>query len=152
MSEDGIRIRPVRPEDRDGWAAMRRTLFGDFDPPEIDGFLATGRFDGFDRCAVFVAQTPGGALVGFAEASARPYAEGCETTPVGYLEGWFVEEGWRGRGVGAKLVRAVEDWARAQGLTEIASDADIANHASHKAHAALGFQEAERIVCFAKAL
>ena len=152
MSDDGIRIRPVRAEDRDGWAAMRRTLFGDFAPPEIDGFLATGRFDGFDRCAVFIAEAADGALVGFAETTARPYAEGCKTTPVGYLEGWFVEAAWRGRGVGAKLVRAVEDWARAQGLTEIASDADIENHASHKAHAALGFQEAERIVCFAKTL
>jgi len=145
-----IRIRPVRREDRGEWSRMRRVLFPDFDPPEIDEFFETGRFDGFEQCAVFVAETSSGALVGFAEASARPYADGCATTPVAYLEGWYVDEAQRRNGVGAMLVRAVEDWGRALGFSEIASDADINNHTSQKAHAALGFAETDRIVCFAK--
>ena len=148
---DKICVRPVRPEDRDQWARMRRTLFPDFDPPEIDQFFKTGRFDGFEHCEVFVAEADG-ALVGFAEASARPYADGCETTPVAYLEAWYVEATQRGNGVGAKLVAAIEDWGRAKGFKEIASDADINNHRSQKAHAALGFAEAGRNVCFAKKL
>ena len=147
-----IRVRPVRPEDRAGWSALRRKLFPDFDPPEIDGFYANGRFNGFERSAVFVAEAPDGALVGLAEASARPYAEGCATTPVAYLEAWFVEDDWRQCGVGKKLVDAVETWGRSLGLKEIASDADINNLLSHSAHQALGFEEVERIVCFAKKL
>lgn len=148
---ENIHIRPVRPEDRDAWARMRRALFPDFDPPEIDDFFKTGRFDGFEHCEVFVAETDG-ALIGFAEASARPYADGCATTPVAYLEAWYVEPVARAEGVGAMLVAAVEDWGRAKGFTEIASDADIDNHLSQKAHAALGFEEAGRNVCFAKKL
>jgi len=147
-----VQIRPVQPEDRDQWAHLRRALFPDFDPPEIDEFFKTGRFDGFEHCAVFVAETEDGALVGFAEASARPYAEGCATTPVAYLEAWYVAPNVRAAGVGAKLVSAVEDWGRAKGYAEIASDADINNHVSHKAHAALGFVETDRIVCFVKKL
>lgn len=147
-----IRIRPVRPEDRAGWAALRRKLFPDFAPPEIDVFFETGCFDGFALCAVLVAEAPGGALVGFAEASARLYAEGCDTTPVAYLEGWYVEDAWRGAGVGRLLVEGVEEWGRAHGMKEIASDTQPENAISRKAHAQLGFEEIEQIVCFAKKL
>lgn len=152
MSDDAeITIRPVREKDRDGWAALRRKLFPDFDPPEIDEFFKTGCFDGFDQCAVFVADA-GDALVGFVEASARPYAEGCATTPVAYLEAWYVDDRARGKGVGKRLVAAVEDWGRSLGFQEIASDTQPENTASRKAHAQLGFEEIEQIVCFAKKL
>ena len=144
-------IRPVEPGDKAAWARLRRKLFPDFDPPEIDVFFETGRFDGFEKCAVFVADA-GDQIVGFAEASARPYAEGCATTPVAYLEGWYVDEAARKSGVGRLLVEAVADWGRAEGMQEFASDADINNFASQKAHGAIGFEEVERIVCFAKKL
>lgn len=149
---DDIKVRPVRREDREAWLEIRRALWSDFDPPEIDKYLEYGRFDGFAQCAVFVAEAADGALVGLAEASARPYADGCTTSPVAYLEGWYVAEGWRRRGVGAKLVRAVEDWGRSMGLKEMASDTLTTNRISRKAHAALGFREEDEIVCFAKKL
>jgi aminoglycoside 6'-N-acetyltransferase I len=63
-----------------------------------------------------------------------------------------VEERARRTGAGAALVAAVEEWGRAQGCTELASDADIHNDGSAAAHLALGFAEVERIVCFRKAL
>lgn len=146
-----VLVRPVSPGDRDAWARLRRALWPDFDPPEIDGFLANGTFDGFDHCAVFVAEAAGD-IVGFAEASARPYAEGCRSTPVAYLEGWYVAPDWRRKGVGKALVDAVEEWGRRSGYAEIASDAAIDNAGSIKAHGRLGFAEEERIVCFRKAL
>jgi aminoglycoside 6'-N-acetyltransferase I len=93
-----------------------------------------------------------GRAVGFAELSIRPYAEGCYSGRVAYLEGWFVEPAFRGRGLGAALVKAAEDWGRAQGCTELASDTEIANASSAAAHRALGFEEVERIICFRKAL
>ena len=90
--------------------------------------------------------------IGFAELSIRPYAEGCETDRVGFLEGWFVEAPHRGKGVGRALVAACWDWARAQGCTEFGSDADLTNTDSHAAHLAVGFEEANRIVCYRKSL
>ena len=40
---------------------------------------------------VFVAERSGGGLCGFLEAGTRPFADGCDTRPVGYIEAWFVD-------------------------------------------------------------
>ena len=101
--------------------------------------------------AVLVAEEHG-ALVGFAELNIRPYAEGCTTDRVAYLEGWFVEPSARGRGAGRALVAAAEAWARDQGCTEFASDTLVDNTTSAAAHKALGFEEVEVIRCFRKSL
>ncbi len=95
----------------------------------------------------------GGRLVAFADCCLRhDYVEGCETSPVAYLEGIYVEAKWRGQGIAAALVRACEGWARELGCLEFASDADIRNHSSQAFHRALGFTEAARIVHFHKRL
>jgi aminoglycoside 6'-N-acetyltransferase I len=90
--------------------------------------------------------------VGFVELSIRPYAEGCYSGCVAYLEGWFVEEAARRSGIGRQLVTAAEAWARAQGCTEIASDAALDNAVSAAAHRSLGFEETGRIICYRKSL
>lgn len=93
-----------------------------------------------------------GALVGFAEVALRPYAEGCTTTPVGYLEGWYVSPDYRRTGVGRALLAAAEGWARDAGCREFASDADPGNTGSVAAHEALGFEDAGMIRCYRKSL
>ena len=104
--------------------------------------------------AVLVAETDGArpTLVGFAEVSRRLYAEGCESSPVGFLEGWYVEPEHRQGGVGRALVAAAERWAEATGCREFASDALAENQVSALAHRALGFEEVEVIRCFRKPL
>jgi aminoglycoside 6'-N-acetyltransferase I len=102
--------------------------------------------------AVLLAEDPGGNVIGFAELSIRPYAEGCSTDGVAFLEGWFVVPEARGRGVGRALVAAAEEWGRAQGCTEFGSDAEEDNHASAAAHRALGFTEVGLVRCFRKDL
>lgn len=102
--------------------------------------------------AVFVAERARRVLCGFAEVGERPYVDGCETSPVAYLEGWYVEADWRRRSVGTQLVRAVEAWARARGHRELASDTQLDNLVSQRAHGRLGFAETERLVLFRKAL
>jgi hypothetical protein len=86
------------------------------------------------------------------EASIRPYAEGCASWPVGYVEGWFVDADVRRHGIGKKLVRAAEQWATGLGCREMASDAHPENKVSLIAHKALGFEEAERAVHLRKRL
>ena len=144
-------IRTVTESDKPEWIRMRTALWpespGDH-PPEIDDFFCRTA----EGQATFVAELGDGALCGFLEAGTRPYAEGCLSSPVGYIEGWWVDPDHRQRGVGAALVAAAEDWARSMGLTEMASDADIANQTSNSAHGALGYVEVQRIVCFRKTL
>jgi aminoglycoside 6'-N-acetyltransferase I len=103
--------------------------------------------------ATFVAASEDGALIGFLEAGLRSHADGCDTTRlVGFVEGWFVHEEFRGRGVGEELMRAAEDWARSNGCREMASDALIDNDASIQVHQALGFEIVDRCVHFRKSL
>ncbi|HEY0159884.1 MAG TPA: GNAT family N-acetyltransferase [Thermoanaerobaculia bacterium] len=133
-------VRPAEPSDRTQLAALRHALWPDcpLDEEPVD--------------PAFVAVGEDGALVGFVEVRLRSHAEDCESSPVGYLEGWYVVEQLRRSGIGAQLVRAAEDWARAQGCTEMASDTWLDNTVSHRAHEALGYEEVERLVHYRKAL
>jgi aminoglycoside 6'-N-acetyltransferase I len=101
---------------------------------------------------VFVVDRENGQLGGFLEAGTRKYADGCETSPVGYIEGWYVDPDLRQSGWGRALVDAAEDWARSRGYREIASDCLLDNAVSLEAHTALGYQETERLIHFRKSL
>jgi aminoglycoside 6'-N-acetyltransferase I len=94
-----------------------------------------------------------GELVGFAEVSIRvDHVEGTADSPVPYLEGWYVRNAHRRRGIGRALLEFVENWALERGFKEIASDAETANEAGIRLHARLGFAEAGRTVHFVKPL
>ncbi|AKC88380.1 aminoglycoside 6'-N-acetyltransferase [Pseudoxanthomonas suwonensis] len=128
---------------------MRSALWPDADAVELDA-EAHAMLEGDGDAAAFVAEA-GGGVVGMAEASLRrEYVNGTGSSPVGFLEGWYVVPAWRGRGVGRALVAAVEEWTRAQGCGELASDALADNRASLAAHAACGFEQTERVVYFRK--
>jgi aminoglycoside 6'-N-acetyltransferase I len=116
---------------------------------EVERFFA-GALPTVD--AVLLAEDADGRTVGFVELSVRPYAEGCYSGRVAYLEGWYVEPGTRRLGIGAALVAATEQWGRERGCTELGSDTELRNANSAAAHAALGFDEVERIICFRKPL
>lgn len=91
--------------------------------------------------------------VGFAQCQLRhDYVEGTKTTPVGYLEGIFVMESYRGRGYAKALLNACEMWAKEKGCLEFASDCEINNIDSFRFHQAMHFTEANRIICFTKKL
>jgi aminoglycoside 6'-N-acetyltransferase I len=153
-----IQIRHAEQGDRADWAGLRLALWPDED--EETHRLAVERFFGKARTlgampeAALLAVAPGShpAVIGFAEVSRRAYAEGCETSPVGFLEGWYVIPEHRGQGVGRALVDAAEAWARELGCREFASDAVADNAVSAAAHRALGFEEVVVIRCFRKNL
>jgi aminoglycoside 6'-N-acetyltransferase I len=129
---------------------MRLTLWGgtaEEHTHDIDTYVATSQSG-----VTFVVERCGGGLCGFIEVSLRNYAEGCMTSPVAYIEGWYVDEKSRRHRLGTRLVQAAEAWARHQGLKEIASDTQIDNTVSIQAHKILGYEEVKRIVCFRKVL
>lgn len=145
-----MRYRERTSSDDAEWLRMRLVIWSDDSPAEH----AAGMTQWLARpdTVVLVAARPEGGLAGFAEVGTRPYADGCDSSPVAYLEGWYVDAGARRQGVGTGLVLAAETWARARGLTEFASDALLENLTSHRAHEALGFVEVERAVRYRKPL
>jgi len=101
---------------------------------------------------IFVAKL-GDAWVGFIQLSLRTdYVEGTSTTPVAYIEGLYVEPAFRKQHIAQSLVKKAEAWGQSKNCTEIASDTEIANTGSIAFHRALGFTEANRVVCFVKPL
>lgn len=94
-----------------------------------------------------------GRVVAFAQCGLRhDYVEGTGTSPVGYLEGILVEEAYRHRGIARALLLECEAWARDKGCVEFASDCALGNDMSQRFHLAMGFEEANRIICFTKRL
>ncbi|MBD5099335.1 MAG: GNAT family N-acetyltransferase [Clostridiales bacterium] len=130
-------------------AALACELWPGHTPEELLAELeALSRSEG----AVFLA-VEDGAPAGFAQCQLRhDYVEGTGTSPVGYLEGVYVREEYRGRGLAKELLRACEGWAREQGCLEFASDCELDNGVSIAFHLGSGFAEANRIVCFTKRL
>ena len=143
-------IRRATGEDKPEWLRMRQGLWpdapADYLSLDLDRLLADS------DSAVFLASDSSGRLVAFIETRLRAYAEGCETSPVGYIEAWYVDPHVRGQKLGRDLVQPAEQWAREKGMTEMASDTWLENEASISAHRKLGYYEVERLVHFVKRL
>jgi aminoglycoside 6'-N-acetyltransferase I len=131
---------------------MRQALWPSAPGEHAQEIASFFRGDRRNPAEVLLAVDDSGRAVGFAEVSIRPYAEGCYSGRVAYLEGWYVDEAVRRQGIGAALVRAAEEWGRAQGCTELGSDTETENLDSAAAHRSVGFTEVERIICFRKTL
>ena len=87
-----------------------------------------------------------------ARVAQRLMADGCASSPVPYIEGWYVDRDLRRLGVGRALVRAAEWHAQNAGFTEIASDCVLDNEISRLAHTSLGYEEVHRSIHFRKSL
>ena len=129
---------------------MRERLWPDFSRDEVTPAVFATLTDRIRKCVIVAAnhEMP----IGFIEASLHEWAEGCETSPVGYIEGWYVEPAYRRNGVGRQLVAAAEEWAISRGCTEMGSDVELHNELSQKAHEKLGYAEANRLVAYARKL
>ena len=89
--------------------------------------------------------------LGFAQASIRfDYVEGSNSSPVVYIEGIYVDNNHRRRGIAQELIKCVEAWGKNMGCSEIASDCELDNNLSIDFHKGIGFEEVNRLVCFIK--
>lgn len=139
---------------REAWASLRAALWPegarDEHAADITEFIAEMAEGRGQIC--FLAMRDDEAI-GFAEAAIRhDYVNGCETSPVAFLEGIYVAPSSRRAGVAGKLLAAVEAWGRGNGCSELGSDAELTNHQSHAFHSGLGFEETERVVYFRKVI
>ena len=149
MSSGKWRIEAPTPLTRSAWMAMRSALWPEM--TEEDNQRETGKLEA--KAFVRIALNTEGEPAGFVEATLRTdCVNGCETSPVAFLEGIYVEPWARRQGVARELVAEVERWALAQGCREFASDALLDSETSHRMHRGLGFRETERVVYFRKVL
>ncbi len=102
---------------------------------------------------ILVAEASDRILAGFLEVDLRSHADGCNPSrAVGYVEGWYVAENHRHKGIGRKLLAVAEDWARSQRCVEMASDTWTDNEVSQRVHEALGYEVVDRCVHYRKTL
>ncbi|WP_215141830.1 aminoglycoside 6'-N-acetyltransferase [Exiguobacterium qingdaonense] len=91
--------------------------------------------------------------VGFCQLSFRhDYVPGSTTSPTAYVEGIYVIESERHRGVATRLVDAASTFAARHGCIELASDTELENEDSQRFHEKIGFKEVERVVTYMKNL
>lgn len=142
-------IRRATAEDSAALAKLAAKMWDD----TVQSLMAL--YDGLaasEDAACFIAEEKS-VPAGFAQCQLRhDYVEGTETSPVGYLEGIFVDVPFRRQGCARALLRACEQWAREKGCTEFASDCELENETSLAFHLKMGFEEANRIICFRKEL
>ncbi|MEB3211139.1 MAG: aminoglycoside 6'-N-acetyltransferase [Leptolyngbyaceae bacterium] len=151
MRIDDVNIHEIQDSSDEDWLRLRSELWPSLSQTEhqaeLEQFVTNPRFK------ALMVRSPEGIAIGFAEAYLREdYVNGCETSPVAFLEGIFVRPEFRRQGVARRLCEAIEQWARAQGCSEFASDVLLENHVSQAMHIHLGFEETERVVYFKKKL
>ncbi|HTH74633.1 MAG TPA: aminoglycoside 6'-N-acetyltransferase [Trinickia sp.] len=150
MSPPSFTVRAVAQTDVSSWCSLRHRLWAstsaDDHAREAEQLLAEPH-----RFATVIAVSPAGEAFGFAEAAIRhDYVNGCDTSPVSFLEGIYVVPAMRRRGIARALCTSIQEWARTYGCSEFASDSAIDNADAHALHRALGFEETERVVFFRK--
>lgn len=155
MTALAAKIRPGAPSDLDAVTQLSASLWPDEAPAEHEAHAASilaGRPASTMPLVLFVAEVDA-SVVGFIEVGLRSHADGCDPRwAVGFIEGWCVQPGYQRRAIGRALMRAAEDWARAQGARELASDTWIDHEVSQRAHEALGFEVVDRCVHFRRSL
>lgn len=143
-------IRQANEKDLPALAQLACRLWPHHDPADMREEFAEMMENPEAACFLACVQ---GEAVGFAQCQLRhDYVEGTGSSPVGYLEGIYVEAGYRQKGFARLLLGACETWARGKGCTEFASDCELNHGQSLKFHLKVGFEEANRIICFTKKL
>ena len=145
-----MEIRIANKEDLASLARLAVRMWTDHMPAELEAEFAEIMDQGE---AAFFRALDGEKPAGFAQCQLRhDYVEGTESSPVGYLEGIYVADAYRKQGAARMLLAACESWAKAQGCREFASDCELDNTGSLAFHLSMGFEEANRIICFTKKL
>lgn len=147
LTADNIVIRRLTVDDAAAWTAMRHALW-----PNEDRDLLAAELTDLAARSDFVTfgafDAASGTALGLIEVGERSIGEGCETSPVGYIEALWVDAAVRQHGIARQLVATAIDWSKGRGYQELGSDADLENTLSHNVHERLGFTETERLVTF----
>ncbi|MCB1036187.1 MAG: GNAT family N-acetyltransferase [Acidobacteria bacterium] len=131
MSED---IRMARPEDAAELAELSRQLGYPSTAEETASRLE--RLLGVEDHLVLVVVGPGEKVLGWIHAFA---AHRLESESFAEIGGLVVHEGFRSQGIGARLVAAVEGWARERGIATLRVRSRTTRPRAHAFYEGLGF-------------
>jgi GNAT superfamily N-acetyltransferase len=127
-------IRPATPADAGRLAALSSELGYPVTADDMGRRL--GDLLARDGDVVLVAEHQPGQVVGWVHGSEQRLLESgrrCE------LLGLVVDARARGRGLGRRLVTAVEEWARSRGLEQMAVRSNVTRRESHPFYERLGY-------------
>ncbi len=148
-----VAVRPARPSDRTALAVARADLWPEATREQHEAELSEMLTANAARASDILVAESDHEIVGFVEVNLRSHADGCDPRqPVAFIEGWYVHPEFRRRGVGRMLIAAAENWGRARGCIEMASDTWIDHDVSQRAHEAIGFTVVDRCVHYKKVL
>jgi len=143
-------IKRATKEDLSAWLLMRGKLWPRCsDVRHRDEVRRTLRNP--NRLAAFLSFLEG-RPVGLLEMSIREEVDGCINSPAAFIEGWFVEEQERRKGIGSRLLWAAEQWAISKKCHEIGSDSEVGNVVAILSHQSCGYTQIETVVKFVKTI
>jgi len=150
-----MKITPYTQSTLPAWLKMRAALFHDEDPKllkqEVEQITKSNTLKS-QPFQCLLAFDESDSPIGFIELTIRSSAEECMTSPVLYIEGWFVDPNHQNKGVGRALMNAAFQWGRDNNCKEAASDTRPANTPATNAHKSLGFQDAGIIQCLRRTI
>ena len=142
-----ISIRPAAPEDIAALADLSTQLGYPAEAETIGVRLAQVREQRAGQ--VFVAVNGASVVIGWTHVAPRL---NIEEEPFAELAGLVVGDRARGRGVGALLLHAAEDWAREQGYARLRVRSNVLRERAHGFYRREGYVERKRQVVFEKPL
>ena len=147
-----IEVRLMTEVDIEAWESLQTKLYG-HDENARDGVMHREVDDvlGESNEAIFLAFENGNPI-GFVELSLRDHVDGCQGSPVAYVDGLFVRPEDRGKGAGVELIEQAQQWATDRSCAELATDAELPDVTAQDFHRAMGFEETNRIVQFRKSV
>lgn len=130
-----MNIRPARADDAARLAALLKQLGYGRTPAELAQHIAAAAAD--PRAIVLVAERPGGTVVGcLAALISSRLAEG----DGGEITSLVVDTDFRGRGIGAALVRAGAEWVQSRSMKRLRVRCNAKREKAQTFYARLGFQ------------
>lgn len=144
------RVRAATEHDRGSWLHLRHVCCPELGVAQHEAAITRVLAHPFQRAA-FVCVDALVQLQGVVEVSRRPWVDGCESGPVGYVEALCISPD-ADAGLAARLVSAAEDWSRKHGCREMACWASPSTGSEQAACLDLGYREVARLVVYAKPL
>lgn len=139
-----MKLSPITKDEFSLWSKYRSEIYPllsrEYDLKEM-GFIYSS-----DVWRCWFIESMDGERIGLVELSLRNVVDGCLSSPVPYLEGLYLVESERGKGLGARVIELLKRWCHENGYSELATDTELSNLRAQEFYEKLGFVLVDRVV------